>query len=211
MLRQAIQHILKEKTTFGRSWIASSITNKIKLKVMKKDCSIEDLRKDVQHISSDTHTSQHPDNPSKIQYSKAFLTHFQDPSTPFEDEDDDNISTEKDETQSPNLLGDSPNLLKDDQTTQSPNLLVDDQKAKKKPGQTKTRTDKLTTQSLTAEDINDATPPAYHPIPSQITPSIQNLQSAMKLIPPKATAPTTDLDRHAIQLFPTNPPPPEYY
>ena len=201
MLRQAIQHILKDKTKFGRSWIATSITNKIKLKVMNEERSIEDLCKDVQRISSDAHTTQHLDNPSRIKYSKAFLLQFQDPSTPFKDDDDDDISTEKDETQSPNLLEDSPKPTKDAQT--SPNLLVDE-KAKKKA---KHSIDKLTTASQIADDIKDATPPAYHPIPSQITPTIQNLQSAMKQPPSKATAPTTDLDRHAIQLFPTEPPP----
>ncbi len=60
------------------------------------------------------------------------MLQFQDPTTPFKNDDDDDISTEQDGTQSPNLLEDSPNPLKDDQTTESPNLLVDDQKAKKK-------------------------------------------------------------------------------
>ncbi len=76
MLRHAIIHILNDKTKYGRNWIASSIYNKTKLKVMNEDRSVEDLRNDIKRISSDMHVTQHPDNPSKLKYSRDFLDEF---------------------------------------------------------------------------------------------------------------------------------------
>jgi hypothetical protein len=180
MLRHAIIHILHDKTKYGRNWIASSLHNKTKLKVMNEDRSVDDLRNDIKRISSDRHVAQHPDNPSKLKYSREFLDEFQDPTTPAYSKDDDNeIPDSSDNTQSPNLL--------DDDTTASPNLLEDD------------------TLSQIVKDIKETTPPSYNIVPSQITPTIQNLESATKIAPfPKTTAGTLlTTPGHAKELFPT--------
>jgi hypothetical protein len=168
MLRHAIIHILNDKTKYGRNWIASSIYNKTKLKVMNEDRSVEDLRNDIKRISSDMHVTQHPDNPSKLKYSRDFLDEFQDPTTPACSKDDD--------SETPNSSEVSPNLLEDDSTARH-----------------------------TETEIKDTTPPSYHPVPSQITPTIQNLESAMKIAPFQKMTPSAALATpgHAKELFPT--------
>jgi hypothetical protein len=180
MLRHAIIHILNNKTTYGRNWIASSIYNKTKLKVMNEDRSVDDLRNDIKRISSDQHVTQHPGNPSKLKYSREFLDEFQDPTTPEYSKDDDNaIIDSHEDTPSPNFL--------EDVSIASPNLLNDNP-----PGQIE-------------KDIKETTPPSYHPVPSQITPTIQNLATAKKTAPfHKTTAGTTlTTPGHAKELFPT--------